>query len=780
MSRFAGRRIWLLVLVSWWMVLAPPIAELYSVYSQELPKVETEDDADLLTEPSEGITAVQSIKQIYLSMGGSEQPTTADLLEKAQGDVAGLFIEIYDGAGKDQIKSFYDFYTELKAKNEEWSEILNSVILLTTGEEGEVNIAVDSIKKLAELSKKLKPASQKLGALPKPKLLNISNFKSKFSAPLRVLKDTKETLDSVNTALEKPLAAIAFITSVIAFAGDTSVQAGVFNVDSLTLGVDMAINLALMICAFLPPPANIVAAAITVVYFVAKAVVGIITAETAKFDEAYKKSYEFLELDDPGFPEFVEAMKVTSPQPPQLAQALKNSNGEMTEEVKRAYLAAYYHTHQGDLVNDLTLDQMIQIWKDKASFLSWQPETSQEGDSIFDTIGHGLRNFWGAITGLQKQTLDIQKYSTNQKLHPVMANPDFVLIVRLQNYIDHSGGWSSLNQAVLGRVQRLPFHFIYLLQIPQNEWSPDVFKQALRVDAMTVGSMEIKVLGELTKQAVEQAAAQVGADSQQVWMDLDSVSKIDYTLTHLLLPMAKEAQSNPNKVYSERQLEEKTYALTWDFSYEAAEGMNWANHDEWKPQEGKTLTEDRSDFPTPKNFLRNPGCKEVFEGFLLNGPFFVGDVMAQCQRIAVTYALAKEKINILKKFAEERHQRVTEFKGAITRPEIKSYAVDGKYLGLDQGDVAHFLGGVYPLLKTYEDGLKVLDDQVKKLEKKNEELKSSTQVDQVAQFANKAQKLFKETLETLKGLDILEIKLDPSGQYGKDLYLSEEFVLKQF
>jgi hypothetical protein len=846
------KRSFLLLIVSVWLAFAPGLFELQRAYADETglvyePATTEGELSDLISISNDLVTTTKAIEQFNQAMFNKEEIEPEDVLEAADGMLGQILLKSYISAEYQSAQEIDNFYNTLKdvllgvgnlaKENKSYSGDLSTILTwgkwLKSGEnfsnvkEVKVNIAAKMIKGLSKLANTEAVPERSVFAPVRHMLQNTGEklpiLRTSGKKFVAAVPSITKALDNVN----KILGPIGFLIDSAKFVSNNDVQAGVFSYESLDSGVSMILSgMSLAFACF--PPAALIVSTIGLFVFGAKLVIGALADHYERKMSAYKASFDFLMATDPEFPLavmiFREYHKLDTKRKMLNRYYLQNHE-KLTSFILSESGDTEDRLAENEASNQRILERYKTIWSSKAELLAsrrnWQ-DSSDEG-FFTDLIGSLLpqrvnqNSFYLFMGGKERKARREELDTIFNDFHPLVANPDFALIVLFDNYAEYGQHQVDENriQFLLERIKQNPFSFPYMLEIPQSQYSKEILDQAILVDSINIGWLELCNNSEIIQNKADEFKENLLEEEGAV-----------RTLNHLFLEastmgcctrfLTKITESLAEDEESELDLEDNEYLESAGIGLYLHGDEMIAYLDQFTDEELVSALDGKKEIKAKELFELSAFQDAVknfsFAAAIVNANYFA--IMQESEILASQYELMFARLSQMVSQAKASIKPNDE---AIAYPKIKEFYKDGKYLGEKEGGFLGFVSGLTPLKKRYKDEVARFELAVKNLgeaffqfrqnistREKTEEILDNIRQQLTASQADfpknfnidgarrgvlvlndrtekvvEYQQQLKGLLDKLKSVDCIEVPV-ALDNLAEEIYLNSDFELKEY
>jgi tetratricopeptide (TPR) repeat protein len=415
-----------------------------------------------------------------------------------------------------------------------------------------------------------------------------------------------------------------------------------------------------------------------------------------KWLENYKDSYDFLMLYDDNFKEFSEGKMGVLAKTSSLIlleekfghlNGAEGEAGELYEAMHRkAVLSSYYDLDQFDLPKQ-NISELKDLWRLKAT----------------------------------KDPLFVSEELKKVDVFPVYFCPDFYIQKKLRGFITGlSDSERAENKGLLDtvtlRIEQMPYNYLPLADIVENEWSIELLREAFYADCVQVAAREIDAVKSMVSIISKEFGGALNYETLQldtlmtdieVFNNRGSVSGLSRRLDAL------EKALKLQKKYDEKladlgNKEEALEEFKREFGLEAniAYGVLSPTGGGGRAFEGRPLSE-------AINLFGGSIMQEA--DYLLNEvPKRNADQIVNT--IINLYAAKRhlDFIEILKQFCEERKSFLNS-EASFVNEKIKAYIETGECLDIENS-WKDFLAEIKSPKKSFEDSITLIKDSSEKMQ----------------------------------------------------------------
>jgi dihydroxyacetone kinase DhaKLM complex PTS-EIIA-like component DhaM len=643
---------------------------------------------------------------------------------------------------------------------------------------------------------------------------------------------------NISGALEnanKYLGPIGFLLNIQSFASNQDVHAGIFNYDTLNSGIGVLLSGAGIVCSFFPP-ASIVLATVGLIYFGAKFTVEMIASHFEKRMEAYKASYDFLMATDPNFP--VDAQKFREKDGLESEREILNKYYLLNREKLTSVLLADSDALENRFApNDVNfrriLDRCKAIWSAKADILgsrrNWQNSSEYYFSSLLDYIlpretrknhAEQISLFELFVPGYGRDR-DERRARTSElevaldDFHPLVANPDFALIVLFDNYVEYGRHEADANKIefLRSRIKKNPFLFPYMLEIPQMQYNDEIFEQAIAVDSVNAGWLEVSNLTEILEKMEDKISFNM--------LEEDGIVRALATLFYEAKKMSccTRYLSNVADLLAEDEESKIDVRQGTHVEIDSSTDLNSARQimnylDEFTDEDLVAALDGESEIEA-KNLFELSAFQDAVKNLIANAAMVNANFFASMQKaetVASQNELVFARLSQLLSQAKKSLDLADKF---VKDSRIKEFYAKGKYLGEKEGGILGFVSGHVPLRERYEEELARFEHVVENIGKKffrfrqyivpREKAEAildnlrvqlqdngadlpdgfsmgggsiiiNDRVEKVVEYQQQLKKLIEKT----ESIDNLESPIELNGELAENIYLSSDFELCEY
>ncbi len=389
--------------------------------------------------------------------------------------------------------------------------------------------------------------------------------------------------------------------------------------------------------------------------------------------------------------------------------------------LRQGVLMTYYGQKQLPL-DSADIEKLKKLWRVKADFMQWQPTEgeAENGRPILDTFWDCVGDFVaeggttpvvGPIKYLYKKykqvSGDISDFENSLKEFDkeyVYFNPDFALMKVFSNYrasMTKEGIWKYFWYAKIlpVRIEQAPFNYLPLLEIPTNQWSQTLIREAFQADCFLSGTKQLLHLRYMVDELNSQLEKGISEREEKF-------GKPGMGLNEPELSMALKALVEAKDPLSDQSRKEIVKLLV-----------------DAKVLESGTMAKGIIAAKCTRQEIVNR-CREKVAPLLFDRPGAIGYILVSHVLQAIQMKQAVDKAAIFEKICSIREKGVTgiEDKSEFSTPKLQAFLEKGEVLDvqgttwLEEGKsaVTNWLGGIQAPAVEYRGYLNLLKKAVEK------------------------------------------------------------------
>lgn len=429
-----------------------------------------------------------------------------------------------------------------------------------------------------------------------------------------------------------------------------------------------------------------------------------------KWKNAYKNSFWYLYENDPEFKVFYDNRDLLTKNEKSASllkveesygdfKADKAIDGDTVEaRNSRIYVAlekngvlASYYNKDGFRLPSYSLEEMMELWSAKASYMAWKPTEAEakEEKTFWKKVGAVFNPMTYISWGADKiGSMDYEELIKDKKLEEVYFNLDFVLMKKYENYLTSNRLGNDFYRSIGLRIEQSAFNYIPLLGIETSEWNEALLKEAFLADAFIVGQKEMAALHNQIELAVEGLEETIDqADDLVKLIDKEQLPHVT-SVREFLDEFAEAYADNPNKenksLYKKAK---KLLDLDWDSSKEK----------------------------TPANILEV--CRESIEKALMYEPLAISQKAAEMVLLAISVKQQLDIGALMNTYIDEKWAALYSFEKDFKNKDIKTYLKDGNFLDVKNDGFLDWLSELYSAYDESDKTLQLMEKDVNEYNK---------------------------------------------------------------